>query len=184
MRVRESTIAGQALPWLVIDAGGAIRGFYVNRDAAEAAVARGEFAACREQTAADLAAAAEPGILTAKTWFWGRDQGNAQQRAREEARHTADVAAWFTSLGMSTGAGGGHAFGAIGEIRAEWRIYVRRNGVEKTLTVTRRGCRSNITLLRKLADPAQRAAILAADTRAANRDANREMLRVAAGDPA
>lgn len=98
-----------------------------------------------------LTTAQEPSILTANTYFY-KPASSANGRRRNEARHTADVAAWLLGLGLSvTQNANGTLSATNGTIEVHFSYSESCSIVRKSLSVTRNGKNSNITSLRKLA---------------------------------
>lgn len=105
----------------------------------------------------------EPSILTANCYFW-KPSFTAPGRRRNEERHQSEVAAWFKSIGMTVEVSGTTVYACVGEIIACFSYSESCKNCYKSLDITRVGKRSNITLLRKLADPARRAGTLRSAT--------------------
>jgi hypothetical protein len=106
----------------------------------------------------------EPTIVTANTYFWS-PATTASVRRRNEVRHSRAVAHWFRSLGMNVIEMTGFVGGTIGHIAAEFSYGESCSCVRRAFSVTVAGELSNVTTLRKLADPSKREKTLAAAER-------------------
>ena len=110
----------------------------------------------------------EPSILTASVYFW-KGRGNASSRRRSEEQRISEVACWFRALGMDTEEFSSGCRGTLGAIVAEFQYSESCANVYRHLCVKVAGQRSNLTTLRKLADPKKRQGTLSAATRRANK---------------
>lgn len=105
----------------------------------------------------------EPKILTANTYFWTPCMAASARRANEE-RKNSEVAEYFESIGMTVTNYPNHVYATLGEITALFQYQETCSCVKKTLCVTVAGNMSNVSAIRKLADPAKRPGFLRSAT--------------------